>query len=157
MMETLRVLAARFAALFHKRRLEEGLEEELRSHLEMAVELNLRNGMSPEEAHREAFLSFGGVAQTKEIYREQRGLPMLETALQDVRYGLRMLSKTPGFTAVAVVSLALGIGANTAIFTLIDAVLLKMLPVRNPQELVLLRWSVPTGNPAGSHRIDGNT
>jgi predicted permease len=157
MMETLRVLAARFAALFRKRRLEEGLEEELRSHLEMAVELNLRNGMSPEEARREAFLSFGGVARTKEIYREQRGLPMLETALQDVRYGLRMLSKTPGFTAVAVVSLALGIGANTAIFTLIDAVLLKMLPVRNPQELVLLRWSVPTGNPAGSHRIDGNT
>ena len=157
MMEPLRVLAARFAALFHKRSLEQGLEEELRSHLEMAVELNLRNGMSPEQARREAFLSFGGVAQTKEIYREQRGLPMLETALQDLRYGLRMLSKSPGFTAVAVLSLTLGIGANTAIFTLIDAVLIKMLPVRNPQELVLLRWAVPSGNPAGSHRMDGNT
>jgi predicted permease len=157
MMEHLRVWAARFAALFRKRRLEESLEEELRSHLEMAVELNMRNGMSPEQARREAFLNFGGVAQTKEIYREQRGLPMIETSLQDLRYGVRMLAKTPGFTAVAVLSLALGIGANTAIFTLIDAVLLKMLPVRNPQELVLLQWSVPSGNPAGSHRMDGNS
>src|SRR5437870_73274 len=122
MLEGARILIKRLTSLFRGRRLEEDLEQELRSHVELAIEANLSKGMTAEEARREALRSFGGIEQTKETYRELRGLPMIETVLQDVRYGLRMLARTPGFTAVAVLSLALGIGANTAIFTLIDAV-----------------------------------
>ena len=153
----MRTLIARFISLFRKRRLEEDLDQELRSHIELATEANLGQGMSREHARRAALLTFGGIEQTKEIYRDQRGLPMIETMLQDIRYGLRMLARSPGFTAVAVLSLALGIGANTAIFTLIDAVLLKMLPVKNPKEIVLLRWAVPAGqHPLGARSMEGN-
>ena len=136
MIQFFRILATRLATLFRKRRLDSELEEELRSHVEMAVELNLRRGMNPEQARREALLEFGGVEQTKEIYREQRGLPMIETILKDLRYGLRMLRLNPGFTTVAVLSIALGIGANTAIFSLTYALLLRWLPVPNPRELM---------------------
>src|SRR6059036_1390937 len=92
-MTWLRVLKSRLAALFRKDRLERELREELRSHLEMLVEENERKGMSPEEARYAARRSFGGVEQVKEVYREQRGLPMIETLVQDLRYGLRMLAK----------------------------------------------------------------
>src|SRR6266446_388442 len=97
MRELLRTLFQRLAALFRRRRLENDLDDELRSHLEMAVELNLRKGMSAEDARREALKSFGGVEQTKESYRDQRGLPMIETTLQDLRFGLRLLRRSPGF------------------------------------------------------------
>lgn len=154
-MTWLRVLVSRFIGLFRKGRLEEELNVELCSHLEMLVEENLRKGMSPEEARYAALRSFGGVEQVKEIYREKRGLPMIETLLQDLRYGSRMLAKSPGFTAVVVLSLALGIGANTAIFSLIDAVLLKMMPVRNPEQLVQLTWTAPDGRPDDSFSYPG--
>src|SRR5438552_16619356 len=134
-MTWLRVLISRLMAIFGKDRRELELDEELRSHLEMLVEENRRKGMSPKGARNSALRSFGGVEQAKEIYREQRGLPMIETIIQDLRHGLRMLAKNPGFTMVAVLSLAMGIGANCAIFSLVNAVLLKDLPVKDPEML----------------------
>src|SRR5262249_30181939 len=116
------------------------LNEELQAHLEMLVEEKRRQGMTEEEARRAARVHFGGMAQTEEAYREARSLHFLQTFLQDVRYAVRMLRRTPGFTAVVVISLALGIGANTAIFSAIDAVMLRMLPVQEPQRLVMLQW-----------------
>ncbi len=140
-MSWLRVLASRIHGIFSKRRLERELDEELHAHIEMLIAENVRKGMSTGEARYAARRAFGGVEQTKEAYRERRGLAVIETFLQDIRYGLRLLRRSPAFTAAAVVTLALGIGANTTIFTIIDAVMLKMLPVKNPSELVQLSRS----------------
>jgi predicted permease len=135
-----KVAAARCLALVRRTRLEDNLNDEVRAHFELLVDENVRRGMPLEEARYAALRSFGGVEQMKEIYREQRGIPMIETLLQDLRYGFRMLAKSPGFTAVVVLSLTLGIGASTAIFSLIDAVMLNSLPVKHPEQLVLLNW-----------------
>src|SRR5437899_745973 len=139
-MTRLRVLIARVKELFTKDEQDRELTEELHAHLEMLVEEKRRQGMTEQEARRAARLHLGGIAQTEEIYREARGLHFVETFLQDLRYAARMLSRTPAFTAVVIVSLALGIGANTAIFSAIDAVMLRMLPVEEPQRLVMLGW-----------------
>ena len=111
---------------------------ELDSHLQLHIEDNLRSGMTPEAARRDALMKLGGVEQTKENYRDRRGLAFFEGVFQDVRFAVRTLRKSPTFTAVVVVTLALGIGANTAIFTLIDAVMLRSLPVANPKQLYRL-------------------
>jgi predicted permease len=114
---------------------EERLRAEIEEHLASQIEDNLRAGLSPEEARRQAALKFGAIEAMKEEYRDKRGLPFIETLAQDTRYTLRRLRKSPAFTVTVVLTLALGIGATTAIFTLVHAVLLRSLAVANPSEL----------------------
>jgi macrolide transport system ATP-binding/permease protein len=134
-MDLVRTLLSRCAALFGRRKLDADLDEELRAHIDLAIEENLKRGMSPQEARTAALRDFGGVIQTKEAYRAQRGLPFLEVLAQDIRYAFRQLRNSPGFTLTAILTLTLGIGANTAIFTLIHGILLRSLPVTEPSRL----------------------
>jgi len=123
--------------LFARRRLESDLEKEVRFHFETQVAEKMQSGFPENEARRLTRLEFGGIEQIKEDCRESRGTLWLEYLAQDFRFGLRQLLKSPGFTSIALLSLALGIGANTAIFTLLDAILLRPLPVQSPRELLL--------------------
>ena len=138
----MRTVLLRLLGFLRGRRLDHELDDEVALHLELAKEEYVRRGMSEQEARAAALRNFGGVTQMKESYREQRGLPFLETFLHDARYGVRALLRTKGFTAAALVTLALGIGANSAIFSVVNAVLLRPLQYPEPERIVQMHRSV---------------
>src|SRR5262245_9198829 len=127
----------RLRSLFRRAQVEQELDEELRYHLERQIEENIAKGMTTEEARYAALRAMGGVERRKEECRDTRRVRLIEDLMQDLRYGLRTLRKSPGFTTVAVLSLALGIGANTAIFSVVDPLVIKSLPVKDPEQLVV--------------------
>jgi len=131
-------LYIRLRSLFRRSKVEEELDDEMHFHIQKQTEKYMRAGMSREEAQRHVRLDFGGVDQVKEDCRDARGVSLVETVSHDLRYAMRILRNSPGFTAVVVLILALGIGANAAIFTLVNAVLMRNLPVADPSTLVRL-------------------
>ena len=135
-MSRLRDSAVRLVNLFRRERIERELDAELQAYVELDVEENIRRGMAPKEARRMALARLGGTETVKEECRDVFTFRHVEDLLKDLRYGVRMVLKHPGFSATAIVVLALGIGANTAIFSIINAMLLKPLPIDRPGELV---------------------
>jgi len=133
----------RLRNLFRQDDLDRDLATEISTHLDLAIEENLKKGLSPEEARRQALIQFGGTQQAKENHRDSRGLPLLESFFQDLRFALRTFLKNPGFTAIAVLTLALGIGANAAIFSVVRGVLLRPLENRDEDRLLYVRQSAP--------------
>ncbi len=145
-MRKLRALWIRLGGLFRARRSEQDFAAELASHVTMHTDDGIRAGLTPGEARRQALIRLGGAEQTRQAYREQRGLPWVADLLHDLRYGLRMMSRNRAFTTVAVLTLAIGIGSSATVFTWIDAVLLQPLGgVAEPNRLVILESVTPNG------------
>src|SRR6266851_2808251 len=145
-LDSLRRAWNRARAVFRGAPLDADLDAEIASHLSAAIEDNLRLGMTPEEARREALVRFGGVARAMEQHREARGLPALDVLGQDLRYTLRTLRRDRAFASVVILVLALGIGANVAVFSVVNTVLLRPLPFREPNQLV---WFAANGGKGG--------
>ncbi|HMG33577.1 MAG TPA: ABC transporter permease [Blastocatellia bacterium] len=155
-MSALRQFFARLRALFFRNRWEQDLADEIKIHVDMLTRENISRGMNETEARYAARREFGGIQQIAEAYRDQKSLTIVESLVQDVRYGLRLLRKNPGFSTVAILTLALGIGANTAIFSVLNGVMLESLPVSHPQQLLLLGWRAPEW-PDVIESIEGNS
>ena len=139
-MRFLRIVQNAARWLFRRRQAEAELTEEFRYHLEQEIENNIRSGMNPQEARAAALLLIGPISYHQEECRDSRGTALLENFLRDLRYAIHMLRRTPLFTAAAILTLALGIGANTTVFTFVENILLRPLPVRDPHQLVFLNW-----------------
>ncbi|MGB2898223.1 MAG: ABC transporter permease [Candidatus Acidiferrum sp.] len=148
-MRQLRAWLLRLSGLFRKDKRDAEFSSELESHLQLHIDENLHAGMSAEEARRQALIKLGGIEQTKENYRDRQGLPVLEIISQDVRFALRLLRKNPGFTAVAVLTLALGMGSTTTIFSVVNSVLLRPLPYQNHERLLRVAETHPGASGLG--------
>src|SRR5581483_5236141 len=144
MATAMRVLFSRLLGLFRRRSFDAAMDDEFQSHLEMLAARFQSHGMTKAEALQAAKRQFGGVTQMQEELRERSSLAFLDSFWADVRYALRQIRKSPAFAATAVLTLALGIGANTAIFSLMNAVMFRFLPVQDPKELVKLQMEAPT-------------
>src|ERR1700756_2283223 len=135
-MRQIRALWMRIRGLFTGRPEGDDFDAELASHIDLDADEGVRAGLSPEEARRRALIRLGGAEQTRQAYRERNTLPPLETVMLDIRFALRQMRKAPGFTLTAVLTLALGIGANTVIYTLVDSIMLRPLPYAHQDRLV---------------------
>ncbi|HEU4766279.1 MAG TPA: ABC transporter permease, partial [Pyrinomonadaceae bacterium] len=153
-MKWLNVSVARLRALFRRDAVLHDIDEELRTHIEMEIEANRESGMTPEEARLSAAKSFGNVASVRDLAYEVKGGGFMETLWQDLRFSGRILLKHPGFTLIAVLTLGLGIGANTAIFSIVNAVLLRPFPYQAPEQLLTLGEFVPRGSVSYPNFVD---
>src|SRR5689334_9891768 len=148
-------LLERARAVFRGGTYDREFDAEAESHIQLAIDENMHRGLSEEEARRDALIRFGGLLQSREQHRDARSLPFIEVAIQDLRYAVRMLRRERAFSFVAVIILGLGIGANAAVFSIVNAILLQPLPFENPRELVWIEQAKATsGLSSATYSVD---